>query len=181
MRNSQWTRQELNKIAKVIAVGKFPTFTNGDTVSLYVANSWLPRMGSNRLHYNLTKRWELMARIEECRRADGKMWVTESGMDCDGVQYSGSMHECKADLRSYEQLGYDIQGWADGPCSIYPVTEEERKEITYQSRDLAMEAYEDGHPSTLSTVPFDEDGSYDRGVSTGDLARDAKDPRDITS
>jgi hypothetical protein len=153
-----FTRQEKLDIARVFkdtGVIKGGDFVNGDTCGLWFHNSYLPMNGAHEIHRDLTKRWKLMARIEECRRADGKMWVSESGMDCDGVQYSGSMHECQADLRSYEQLGYDINSWADGPFSIYPITEEQRKEVVYQSRDLAMEAYEDGHPHVLSTVRFE--------------------------
>lgn len=158
-----FTRKELVDIARIFADSERMKggFENGDTCRLWLLNSYLQvKLGANDLHHRLTKRWKLMARIEECRRADGKMWVSESGMDCDGVQYSGSMHECDANLRAYEALVYDINGWADGPFSTYPITEAERAEVTYQSRDLAMEAFEDGHPHSLSAARYDEEGSY---------------------
>lgn len=157
-----WTRKELAEIANVFrgTDKRQVNFENGDTCGLWLLNSHLPRLGAHELHRNLNKRWKLMARIKECQRIDGRMFVTESGRDCDGVQYSGQVHECDANLRAYEKLYYDINEWADGPFSLYPITVAERNEVIYQSRDLAMEAYEDGHPHSLSAARYDEDGSY---------------------
>ncbi|MCK5602378.1 hypothetical protein KAR91_10925 [Candidatus Pacearchaeota archaeon] len=155
-------RNEIRDIANIFAsCDKFSgKFENGDTVLLWLLNSYLPSLGSNTIHQTLVRRFELAERIAKCRRPDGLMYVTEGGMDCDGVQYSGTIHECEATLRGYEKLQYDINSWADGPFSTCPITVEEAKKTTYSSRDLAMEAFEDGHSHILSTVPFDEDGPY---------------------
>jgi len=154
-------RKDQVEIARIISANKFPQFTNRDTVGLWAANSWLASKYDGNIHRTLSRRWEQVIRIEECRiTGTGMMWVTESGMDCDCVQYSGHMHKCEATLAGLEKLYYEINAWADGPFSLHPVTEEEREEIRLQSRDLAMEAHEDGHPHVVSTVRFDEDGSY---------------------
>lgn len=178
-----FTRNEIADIANIFEKDFVCRhgFTNADTVVLWLRNSKLASLGANTIHVRLSRRWELMARIDECRRDDGKMWVSESGMDCDCVSYSGHLHECEANLRAYEKLGYEINEWADGPFNIYPITEEQAAESRPRSRDLAMEAYEDGHPHSVSEAPYDEDGAYDPGVSVGDFARDNKDSHDIRS
>ncbi len=133
---------------------------NNLMLGLWVRNSWLEKRGQD-FHKELEERWALMERIDECRiTGTGLMWVSESGRDCDGVQYSGQMHSCEATLPAFNKLQDDIGEWADGPFSLYPVTEKEREESRYQSRDLTMEAHEDGHPYVVSSVRFDEDGSY---------------------
>jgi len=136
-------------LKSVFAKEQAAVFVNGDTIGLWLMNSRLASFHDNTLHHILSKRWELMARIAECRRSDGRMWVSESGMDCDCVRYSGSMHECEATLAAFYKLYDETNQWADGPFSMYPVTEAERAEIKYESRDLAMEAYEDGHPHSI--------------------------------
>jgi len=75
--------------------------------------------------------------------------VEVSGMDCDGVQYSGhlmtgplSFYQFQKDL---EKAYYD----AEGPIHFRMVTPYEAVSIIPYSRDRMMEAYEDGHPSTL--------------------------------
>jgi len=139
---------------------KFAAFKNGDTVKLWIRNSFAS-FNADGIHSMLAERWEQVARIEECRiTGTNQMWVTESGRDCDCVQYSGYMHKCEATLAAYYKLYDEINSYADGPFSLRPVTEEEREEIRPQSRDLAMEAYEDGHSHVVSAVRFDEDGVY---------------------
>lgn len=157
----RYDRAETQQLANIFAAGKFVMFANRDTVKLWVWNSYLPSIGLDTIHSRLSKRWKLMARIEECRiTGTGLMWVTESGMDCDCVQYSGHMRKCEATLDAFYKLHSDINSYADGPFNLYPVTEEEREEIRPTSRDLALEAHEDGHPHVVSAARFDEDGAY---------------------
>ena len=148
-------------LADCFADSTFGSFTNRDTIRLWVLNKYTQAWDQNSIHLDLYKRWKMMARIEECRiTGTGMMWVTESGMDCDCTQYSGHMHKCEATYRAFCKLYDDTNEWADGPFSLYPVTEAEKKEISPTSRDLAMEAHEDGHAHIVSAVRFDEDGAY---------------------
>lgn len=161
MTRLRFTTKDMALLVSVFAKQDFETFTNGDTIGLWLLNSRLSNYHDNTIHRDLAKRWEMMATIERCRiTGTNQMWVTESGMDCDSVRYSGSMHKCEATIVAFYKLWDDIHEWADGPLSLYPVTEKEREDIRPQSRDLAMEAYEDGHPHVVSAVRFDEDGNY---------------------
>jgi len=80
----------------------------------------------------------------------GKMMikVVESGMDCDCVKYSGRVHTCEATVKAFEELHDRIAEWADGPFSLSIVPWSQK--ITYTSRDLALEAYENGHPHHIT-------------------------------
>lgn len=153
---NRYNREEMKQLSNIMARGKFVMFTNRDTIKLWIWNSYFPSVGLDTIHSTLTKRWKMKARIEECRiTGTGLMWVTESGMDCDSVQYSGHMHKCEATVAAFDKLYDEINEWADGPFGLYPITEEEKEEIRPTSRDLAMEAHEDGHPHVVSTVRFE--------------------------
>lgn len=97
----------------------------------------------------LRDRIKLKELIAERSTPEGVIHVEESGMDCDGVRYSGSMTTIQANIEALDDL-YDERGEsADGPFYLSVCTAEQAAEITYQSRDLGMEAYEDGHPHIL--------------------------------
>lgn len=125
----------------------------GTTIGLFILNQWSEE--GQQFHQRLNKRWNMMAQIDECRRADGKMWITESGMDCDCSRYSGHLHECDANIISFYKLWDYIGEWADGPFSLYPITEKQAGESRPTSRDLVMEAHEDGHPHSISSVRYE--------------------------
>ena len=77
----------------------------------------------------------------------GKILVVESGMDCDGVRYWGRTHECDANWRAFDKLWERLAKWADGPFSleiVHPSTV-----VEYGSRDLTLEAFENGHPHSI--------------------------------
>ena len=84
-------------------------------------------------------------RIAECVDNDGMMNVEESGMDCDGVRYQGQLHKIPATKEAYYKLQEEIGEWADGPFYLCLVTPKVAESIVYDSRDLGMEAFEDGH------------------------------------
>ena len=77
---------------------------------------------------------------------DGKVAYVESGRDCDCVEYSGHVHIVDATLEAYETLDREIAEWADGPYRLDLTRVSETRSVKRESRDLAMEAYEDGHP-----------------------------------
>jgi hypothetical protein len=96
----------------------------------------------------LASKIPVKARIEECAE-DGVVAVIESGRDCDGVQYWGRTHTIPATLTHYQRLCDTIGDWADGPYWLE--VERPSVKVQYGSRDLTMEAFEDGHPHVLYT------------------------------
>lgn len=105
---------------------------------------------------------KLMRTIEECKEATylrndgvriralarkhpGYVALVESGRDCDGVQYSGIVRYVKATFDSVNDAIADIRYWSDGPCHISIAKPSEVDGIEYTSRDLGMEAFENGH------------------------------------
>lgn len=99
----------------------------------------------SRLDETINERAALKARIDSCSK-DGKVLLVESGRDCDGVQYSGLIHEIDASLLAYWNFYAYTQRWADGPFYLSPVSYEEAENIHYTSRDRTLEAFENGHP-----------------------------------
>lgn len=89
---------------------------------------------------------DLLTRIQHCATA-GKVGVIESGRDCDGVEYDGKMYIIDATAEAYHTLEDEIGEGADGPfqldiCSL-------NDPVEYTSRDLVIEALEEGHPGVL--------------------------------
>jgi len=125
---NQQTKNEVKSIINIWIMAKFKD----------------SRARAKRLEY-----LRFMDRIAECADNDGFMNVEESGMDCDGVRYQGQLHSIPATRDAYRKLEDEIGEWADGPFYLNPVTPEEAKSIVYDSRDLALEAFEDGHPHIL--------------------------------
>lgn len=80
---------------------------------------------------------------------DGKVAYIESGRDCDGVQYSGQVHITDATVEAYEALHDRIAEWADGPFHLELCSVSVAKGVQYESRDLVMEAHEEGHPGVI--------------------------------
>lgn len=75
---------------------------------------------------------------------NGKVCVVESGRDCDCVQF---VHGAIRDASVPRKLIRDEESaweWADGPLYFSYVRPSERPDS--YSRDLALEAYENGHP-----------------------------------
>lgn len=100
------------------------------------------------LHRNINKRWELKQHIDKCAR-DGMIGLIESGRDCDCVQYVHPAGTCPATVADYLIRESRMLEGADGPCRLGIVTPEEAKAQGYESRDLALEAFEDGHPHVV--------------------------------
>ena len=94
------------------------------------------------------RRFHLRGLIAQYQR-DGKVWLEESGMDCDCMQYGGRIHEIDATLDAYEQLLGELNQWADGPFSLVFLHPDRVVDVDYWSRDLALEAYENGHPHAI--------------------------------
>lgn len=87
----------------------------------------------------------LAARITACNE-DGKIAVIESGRDCDGVEYDGKVHMIDATPEAFVKLDEGLSEWADGPYRLAIERPSVAKGIGYSSRDLVLEAMEEGHP-----------------------------------
>ena len=86
-------------------------------------------------------------KIDEHATRDGMLRVVESGRDCDGVEYDGRVHTCEATLDGFEKLHDEIGEWADGPFRLDIVAWDE--DVEYTTRDLVMEAHENGHRHSI--------------------------------
>lgn len=104
--------------------------------------------GSRYLHETINKRAALKAHIDKCA-VDGMIGIVESGRDCDCVEYTHPRSAIPANVMAFLKLESDTAKWADGPFCLGIVTPEEAENTEDESRDLALEAYEDGHPHSI--------------------------------
>lgn len=103
-----------------------------------------PKLDRARNHRQ--RRQALAQRIKECAQF-GRVAVIESGRDCDGTQYSGYRHLIPATLHAYDALRDHLAKWADGAFHLEIARPSEH--VEYTARDLALEAFENGHPHSL--------------------------------
>jgi hypothetical protein len=97
----------------------------------------------------LTQRADLARTIRDNIVAN-QIAVVQSGMDCDSVQYCWSSIVDNPTVMKLWSDAASTYEWADGPCHIGYCRPDERPD-NYQ-RDLAMEAYENGHPHFITTA-----------------------------
>jgi len=100
-----------------------------------------------RLFEDLDERISARGRLVEIltkHAHEGKVLVLESGRDCDCVEYSGVRHVIDATPSAFHALRDDLSDSADGPFRLTVARWSDDTE--YSSRDLALEAFEDGHP-----------------------------------
>lgn len=76
---------------------------------------------------------------------NGEIAVVESGMDCDCVQYDNKVRIMAADKATVEAYCNKQLDYADGPMHFRLEMPSVAKSLEHTSRDLAMEAHEDGH------------------------------------
>lgn len=89
--------------------------------------------------------------VKRARKPDGTMTVVESGRDCDGSVYDGKIHRnVPATMTGLRELFESVNEWADGPFKLAPWPADEELPC-YTSRDLTLEAFEDGHPHVIYT------------------------------
>lgn len=105
----------------------------------------------------LAERAQIAQEIADCTE-DGKVAVVTSGRDCDCAEYVWSTLREGLHPMLFMKERQDSYYWADGPIHVGICKPSERPEN--HSRDLALEAYEDGHPHIVSSVRFDEEGMY---------------------
>lgn len=99
----------------------------------------------------INKRAALAASLAS-NQENGMVALFEGGRDCDGVRYHGrSCGLIPATVQAYWQEHSRIAEWADGPFYLQIVKPSEAELVVYTSRDLVLEAYEDGHPHRIVT------------------------------
>jgi hypothetical protein len=87
------------------------------------------------------------------KTVDGVVSLNQSGMDCDCVRATyGDIVPVKS-KRAIEKSIDQIYQDAEGPQSVWIDFPDEC--VSYSSRDLIMEAYEDGHPHSVSEVRYE--------------------------
>lgn len=97
----------------------------------------------------LNRQMEEVASIRAAAEG-GMVCFIEGGQDCDGVAYSGRVHgPFPATLQSLVTLRREINEWADGPFWLAPTRPSRAAKVQYTSRDLTLEAFEDGHAHCL--------------------------------
>lgn len=119
---------------------KFGTLTKEN-----IANLWAMLKDSNRLSAKdeLADRARTKKLLDECTE-NGLIAKVTSGMDCDCSKYRRVYHVPTPTVMAWVQYCEGEYHYADGPMSIWiarPSLEPEGSE----SRDLALEAFEDGH------------------------------------
>lgn len=80
---------------------------------------------------------------------NGTIAVVWSGMDCDCSAFENDVWIVPADWRSIEEHIHDRYKWADGPIGYFLQKPSIAKALHRSSRDLALEAFEDGHPHLI--------------------------------
>ena len=94
-----------------------------------------------------------LKKIISANSENGQVVILESGMDCDCVAFSNRKYKVDALLIAVRTKMDRIYGDAEGPCNLSIVSPSEAKALQYGSRDLGMEAYENGHLSRVSYHP----------------------------
>ena len=79
----------------------------------------------------------------------GMVGVVKSGRDCDGVEYCYGSAE-RTTVMSFVHERDDMYAWADGPCYLSICSVDDLPES--YSRDLVMEAHENGHPHSICSA-----------------------------
>lgn len=94
-----------------------------------------------------------LQKLVSANSENGQVVILESGMDCDCVAFSNQKYKVAALPIAVRTEMDRIYGNAEGPCHLSITSPSAAKAMDYRSRDLGMEAYENGHPSRVSYSP----------------------------
>ena len=106
----------------------------------------------------LNRKWEVYDRMQQCMTPEGEIWYTVWSRDCDMAQGTSGPYLMDANVYAWEAKVNQDHEWAEGPMHHSILTVAEAEEFRRQPddhRDLAMEAFEDGHPHVVSEVRFE--------------------------
>lgn len=100
------------------------------------------------IHSLINDRTEYRRTLDRCVE-NGMIGVNRSGRDCDCVQYQTSwIVHAPTGAVQFQQLEDLHRDWLDGPESTYWSKPSETVCLRV-TRDLALEAFEDGHPHVI--------------------------------
>lgn len=90
----------------------------------------------------------------ESLEAHGKCYVSSGGTDCDSCSY-GYCHSFDSleEAEAYKERTYES---ADGVVHVSAMTKEEYDSFESYSHDLALAAFEDGHPHSVSEADWND-------------------------
>ena len=80
----------------------------------------------------------------------GKIAVVHWGMDCDCSRWSDRVVILPAHPVAMERWENDFYNNAEGPQGHYFTSPSDAERLTPESRDLALEAFENGHPHAIN-------------------------------
>lgn len=101
------------------------------------------------IHYKINDRADWQRQIERAREGD-EIGVVISGMDCDCTAYHRERVIPVPGLVEWQRREARRREWLDGPESLQLVRPSEIDPDAGYSRDLAMEAFENGHAHSVS-------------------------------
>lgn len=108
---------------------------------------------------DIGRRAALYERIDKAAR-DGKVSINVDQMDCDCARWTSGHVMPTVPRRAVERyIEEEIYGAAEGPIYWVGIAQPEHV-AEYESRDLALEAFEDGHAHSVSMARYDEEGAY---------------------
>lgn len=96
----------------------------------------------------LAARQTLAARIRECAE-DGRVAVVHGGIDCDGGRWDDVVVILPATVMDVARWDDDFFDHAEGPQWRRLRTPSDAADLQASHRDLALEAFEDGHPHAI--------------------------------
>lgn len=99
-------------------------------------------------HSALTQ-YQTIKKACEVLAEDGQIAIVWSGMDCDCSTYR-RVHTVPATVKDVVKDIEHTYYWADGPCSWVLERLSKAYDDGFQSRDLILEAFEDGHPHCVT-------------------------------
>lgn len=104
-----------------------------------------------RLEMATERRMRRQSYIDRFRRCNqgGRIGVIVSGMDCDCVKYSRGRVVEVTSVADLDDWIKDQLEWADGPMDFAICGPDDADHYKGYSRDLALEAFEDGHPHSI--------------------------------
>ena len=96
----------------------------------------------------LASKQRLLEKIQ--RRAEGgKVAMVYGGIDCDGVRVDNCVSMLPASDAVVDRWLTQLYDDAEGPTWAHVAAPSETADLHRETRDLALEAFEDGHPHIL--------------------------------
>lgn len=111
---------------------------------------WIAGVKTHRIDNVINQRARLAQAIAAAT-VDNRYGVIIRGMDCDGTRYEReTIEEAPRSIYAFWRETENAAAYLDGPCNTFYVRPEEVRDGYYASRDLALEAHENGHPHVLA-------------------------------